>query len=113
VSEDPWENALPGVLRELCHLSREAEWVEFKRDNADPNEIGEYLSALSNTAALLGKAHAYLVRGVADGSHEIVGTKFRPFTAKVGNEELESWLLHLLSPRIDFQFHDFLWRVKP
>lgn len=25
----------------------------------------------------------------------------------MGNEELESWLLHLLSPRIDFQFHEF------
>ena len=40
-------------------------------------------------------------------THDLVGTTFDPATAKVGNEELENWLLRLLSPRIDFHIHAF------
>lgn len=68
--------------------------------------IGEYISALSNTAALEGKKDAYLVWGVEDDTHKIIGTTFRPSEAKKGNEELESWLLRLLSPRIMFRFFE-------
>jgi ATP-dependent DNA helicase RecG len=63
-----------------------------------PKETGEYISSLSNTAALNGKSHAYMVWGIADESHEVVGTNFKPKHEKVGNEELESWLLRLLIP---------------
>ena len=63
---------LVGLLRELCKLPRETEWVEFKHNNADPQEIGEYLSALANAAALNGKAFAYLVWGVDDKTHNVV-----------------------------------------
>lgn len=42
---------IPFVLEELRALSAETEWVEFKVNNTNPEEIGEYLSALSNTAA--------------------------------------------------------------
>jgi len=96
---------LHGLLRELCALPKETEWLEFKENNDDPQQIGEYISALSNSAALCGKVTAYLVWGVTNETHEIVGTKFKPATVKVGNEELESWLLRLLSPRIHFHFH--------
>lgn len=51
--------------------------------------------------------------GVADGDHTIVGTRFTPRAAKVGNEELENWLLHLLSPKIDFRFFEVLVDGKP
>lgn len=98
---------LAGLVRELCKLPRETEWVEFKQNNADPQEIGEYLSALANSAALCGKAFAYMVWGVADDSHEVVGTSFSSAHEKVGNEELENWLLRLLAPKIHFRFHAF------
>ncbi|MYB56946.1 MAG: transcriptional regulator [Gemmatimonadetes bacterium] len=95
---------LEGLLRELCALPYETEWVEFKEDNTDPQEIGEYLSALANSAALAGKAAAYLVWGVRDQDHAVVGSNFDPRSAKKGNEELENWLLRLLEPKIDFHF---------
>ncbi len=95
---------LVGLVAELRKLPAETEWVEFKQNNANPDDIGEYLSALSNAAALHGKTHAYVVWGIADQTHEVLGTTFRPGTAKKGNEDLESWLLRLLSPRIDFRF---------
>ena len=95
---------LQGLVQELCNLPKETEWVEFKEGNDNPEEIGEYISALSNGAALQGKAFAYLVWGVRNSDHAIVGTTFDPLTAKVGNEELESWLLRLLDPKIAFNF---------
>ena len=58
-----------GLVAELCKLPEETEWVEFKENNANPEEIGEYISALSNSAALCGKMHAYLVWGIADRTH--------------------------------------------
>ena len=95
---------LAGLVRELCALPAETEWLELKHNQGNPQEIGEYISALANAAALNGKAHAYLVWGVEDGTHRILGTHFEPTTARKGNEPLESWLLRLLSPKLDFRF---------
>lgn len=89
---------LTSLVRELCKLPRETEWVEFKVNNADPQEIGEYLAALANAAALNGKAFAYLVWGVEDQTRHIVGTRFSPATSKKSNEPLETWLLRSLLP---------------
>ena len=93
------------LLSELTKLGHETEWLEFKHNNADPESIGEYISALSNSAALCGKANAYIIWGIDDSSHEIEGTTFNPINAKVGNEELENWLLRLITPKISFEFY--------
>jgi ATP-dependent DNA helicase RecG len=106
VTNDRPADYLVSLVRELCKLPQETEWAEFKVNDAEPQEIGEYLSALANSAALAGKAFAYLVWGVADGDHAIVGTRFSPRAAKVGNEELENWLLRLLAPKIHFRFFE-------
>lgn len=98
------EGYLSGLVRELCKLPRETTWVEFKHNNSDPHEIGEYLSALSNAAALDGKSSAYMLWGIDDATHDIIGTTFNPSQAKKGAEELESWLVRLLSPRLHFRF---------
>lgn len=91
---------LNGLVAELRKLPDETGWLEFKENYAEPEEIGEYLSALSNTAALQGKANAYLVWGVKDGTHDVVGTDFKPARTKKGNEDIESWLARLLSTRV-------------
>ena len=92
------------LIEELRKLPTEVEWAEFKENNDAPPQIGEYLSTLSNSGALHEKETAYLLYGVHDVTHEIVGTDFKPREAKVGNEELENWLLTQLTPRIDFKF---------
>ncbi|MGB3789004.1 MAG: RNA-binding domain-containing protein [Phormidesmis sp.] len=86
---------LVDLVHELCKQPKEAEWIEFKVNNANPQEIGEYISALANTATLMGRPRAYLIWGITDQTHELVGTQFVPSTAKKGNEELESWLLRI------------------
>lgn len=100
------------LVRELCNLPRETEWVEFKTNRAEPQEIGEYISALANSAAYSGKAFAFLVWGVEDDTHAVVGTTFSP-KMKVGNEELENWLLRLLAPKIHFRFFEIEVDGKP
>ncbi|MBU1744599.1 MAG: putative DNA binding domain-containing protein [Proteobacteria bacterium] len=94
------------LVDHLRSLPRETEWVEFKHNNSDPQEIGEYISALSNAAALNRKNHAYILWGIEDGTHKLLGTTFRPRQQKKGDEELENWLLRLLTPRIDIRIHE-------
>ena len=98
---------LRSLLKELCKLPAETEWVEFKH-NADVLKLGEYISAQANSAALLGKQTAYLVYGVEDATHTVVGTTFKPSQQKHKQQEIENWLLQKLSPKIHFNFHEFL-----
>ena len=104
---------LASLLRELCKLPKEAEWVEFKYNNDDPQMIGEYISALANSAALLGKQSAYVVWGIADEDHALLGTKFKPSTTRHKQQELESWLLQKIAPKIHFQFLEFEVEDQP
>jgi predicted HTH transcriptional regulator len=97
---------LQALVRELTTLPAETEWVEFKHNKTIPDEIGECISALANSCALQGKPCAYIIGGVEDGTHRIVGTSFLPREAKVGNEELENWLAHHLTPRIAVHMHE-------
>ncbi|MGE0144226.1 MAG: RNA-binding domain-containing protein [Planctomycetota bacterium] len=108
MSAEPPLGYLVGLVRELCRLPRETEWVEWKHNDGKPDEIGEYISALANSAALLGKANAYLVWGIDDATHELLGTTFVPGATKVGNEELENWLLRLLTPKLGFRFFEVM-----
>lgn len=66
--------------------------------------IGEYISALSNSATICNKEKAYILWGINDKTHEIEGTSFSPKKAKKGNEEIENWLVGGLKPRVDFRF---------
>ncbi|MFW5405264.1 ATP-binding protein [Pectobacterium brasiliense] len=97
---------LQSLLNELRRLPKETEWAEFKH-NADVEKIGEYISALANSAALLGKQSAYLVYGLDDDSHDVIGTHFRPSTQKHKQQEIESWLLQKITPKIHFRFYEF------
>lgn len=102
-----WTSAddLQALIDRLCALPAENEWLEFKVANAAPDEIGEYISALSNSAAVAGQETAFIVWGVRDDTHQVVSTAFDPAQVKIGNEDLYPWLLRLLDPHVDFGFH--------
>lgn len=96
---------LDRLVNELRKLPNETQWVEFKRDNYNPEMIGQDISALANSAALYEKTCAYMLWGIDDTTHEIVGTQYNLQTLKKGNQELENWLRYLLSKNADFEFH--------
>src|SRR5579884_2425617 len=105
---------LSALLDELLALDDETEWVEFKHNNANPEEIGEYVSALANSAALHGQETAYMAWGIEDGTNDVVGTTFKPRKTKgKGNEDLEPWLVSLLNPQLDIRLHEWRHRGRP
>ncbi|MDR1452579.1 MAG: ATP-binding protein [Candidatus Margulisbacteria bacterium] len=80
------EEELQSLLLKLCAEPQETQWLEFKLNGATNNhKIGEYISALSNGATLTNKEYGYLVWGVEDITHRIIGTNFRFSKAKQGN----------------------------
>jgi len=92
------------LIDELRALPAEPPWLEFKHNNTDPEMIGKRCSALSNAARIEGRDCAFMVWGIEDGSHQVVGTDFRPETKKVGNQILELWLANNLQPSPAFSF---------
>ena len=104
--ENPTVQDICGLLDELRMHSAESTWVDFKVNNSNPQAIGEYLSALSNAAVLAHQPRGYLVWGIVDKTHNVVGTTFRPTEKKKGNEDLTTWLLRLLDPKLDFRFYE-------
>lgn len=92
------------LVENLRKLSIETEWLEYKSNNTNPQMIGEYISALSNSAALARKEKGYLLWGIDDATHEIIGTNFCPSNTKKGNQELENWLVGLCNPGLNIKF---------
>lgn len=71
-----------------------------------PETLGEYLSALANSACLANEQRGYLIFGIDDKSHKIVGTQFDPYTAKgKENQDLIIWLSTRLKPNLGFDCH--------
>ncbi|MFN0187438.1 MAG: ATP-binding protein [Bacteroidia bacterium] len=106
------ETEIHKIIERLLKLPKECEWVEFKINLKSEEEIGKYISALSNGAYLQNEPFGYLVFGINDNSIQIEGTQFKPTLHKVGNEELEHWLLQRVSPRIEFQIFETIYKGK-
>lgn len=96
---------LDRLINELRKLPNETQWLEFKHNNYEPAMIGRDISALANSAAIHEKSCAYMLWGIDDTTHEIIGTDYNLLTLKKGNQELENWLRSLLSRNADFDFY--------
>ncbi len=103
---------LEKLIKDLASLPAETETVEFKENCIDKIEIGKRISALSNSANLHDRKYGYLVFGIEDKTHNIVGTEFLPSQEKVGNEALEFWLSKHIGPKIDFRIDTGLFSGK-
>ncbi|MCT4083747.1 putative DNA binding domain-containing protein [Elizabethkingia anophelis] len=90
------------TLNNLRSLSAENEVVEFKeaKNTYDFNKLGKYFSALSNEANLCGKPNAWLIFGVQDKKHTIVGSQFRPNRKDL--DSLKGELANKTTNRISF-----------
>jgi ATP-dependent DNA helicase RecG len=106
------QQELTTLLTTLRGFPKENEFLEFKVNQYEKEEIGKRLSALSNGAALMGKEYGYLVFGIEDQTHRVIGTSFQPTLFKIGNEELEHWLAQRLNPRIDFRLFEMEYEGK-
>ncbi len=94
------------LVDELRALPRETEWVEFKKGTATTNErLGMYISGLSNSACVKNQDFGYLIFGIDDVTHEVIGTNFNFKTAKEGNQELELWIKRNTIPTLNFEHY--------
>lgn len=94
------------LIDRLRALPSETEWLEFKRNRYEPQELGAYLSALANAACLANQPRGYLVFGIDDKSHAVVGSRFDPYTIKgKGNQDLLPWLSAGLRPNTGIEAH--------
>lgn len=92
------------LVKHLVREPHERPWLEFKVNKDEPQMIGEDISALANAAAYCDRSHAYLIWGVNNDTHEIVGTAFNPHTKKIGNQDLEIWLRTQVSENGEYEF---------
>jgi len=105
---------LTALLDRLRAEPHETEWLEFKAARYDSQVLGEYISALANAACLCGKTKGYLVFGIQDKTHNIIGTTFDPLVAKgKGNQDLLLWLSLGLRPNVGFEVHPFIYHDRP
>lgn len=100
------------LITYLIGLPKEAEWVEFKENNFSAESVGKYVSALANAAIFSGEKKAYLVFGIEDGSHNVVGTDLRIDQQKVGNDTFLFWLNKQLIPQINIEHASVLYDGK-
>ncbi|MFA6711502.1 MAG: RNA-binding domain-containing protein [Candidatus Caldatribacteriota bacterium] len=90
------------ILQTLRNLNAENEVVEFKeaKNTYDFKKLGKYFSALSNEANLKGKPFAWLVFGIENKRHQIVGSSFR--SQRKDLDSLKSEIANKMTNRITF-----------
>ena len=94
------------LLETLLSYKDEYEWLDFKENWFSKDEIGEYISAIANGAALCGKEFGYIVWGVNDATKEAVGTTVN-FNKDIDNEPYKHYLARNLTPKISFETVEF------
>lgn len=94
------------ILENLLTFNDEYEWFDFKENWFSKDEIGEYISAISNGAAFCGKEYGYIIWGVNDKTKEIVGTTVN-FDRDIDGEPYKHYLARKLQPSIAFETVNF------
>lgn len=105
------------TLEKIIKKNNESEIVEYKTNFDDGNKIGEYISALGNSALIDSNLCAYMIWGVKDSSKEIIGTKFDPYVSKArfdpkngkkpnNNIPLITFLENHLDPAINLNWYE-------
>ena len=90
------------IIENLLRLQDEYEWLDFKENWFNKDEIGEYISAIANGACLCGKEYGYIIWGVKDNSRDIVGTSVN-FDKDINHEPYKHYLARNLKPSIAFE----------
>ena len=85
------DSELKTILDRLLDLESENEVVEFKeaKNDFDFRKLGKYFSALSNEANLKKVKFAWLVFGIENKRHDIVGTQYRSERKKLDSLKAE------------------------
>lgn len=97
------DDKVNNILKEILQYSKEREWFEFKDNWFEPVQLGEYVSAISNSCALVGKKEGYFVWGIHDDTHEFTNTNFDQYQ-DYKKEPYQNYLNRNLDPKINLEF---------
>ncbi len=103
---------LSRIILDLISRDYEEDWFEFKVNWFNPREIGEYISGMSNVAAMVGQETAFIVWGIENKTHKVVGTSFDYHKEIKDGEPLEHYLARNLKPDITFNFKEITLHGK-
>lgn len=99
----------------IAKYGRENQFIEFKSNHLNGRKLGQYLSALSNGAALCNEDYGYLYFGIDDDTLAIKGTSFSPSAETVkykghtdSRQPLELFLRQYLTPKLNFTIRSIL-----
>lgn len=95
------------LLARLCEMPAESAWIEFKVNNSDLDMIGRWISACANAAILEGKERGFLVFGVENRTHSLLGTTVHLDSLQKGGENFHNWISRMVEPRISMELLDF------
>jgi ATP-dependent DNA helicase RecG len=101
------EEKIKKIVDELLEMPRETEWFEFKSSYFEEKLLGEYISSLANSACLKSKPFGYLIFGIEDETHTIVGTDVELKDEKIGGVPLENWLSIKFNPKIIVEIDEY------
>lgn len=96
-------------LEKIIEEQDESEILEYKTNFDIAEEIGEYISALGNSALMLHKSYAYMIWGVRDTTKEILGTKFDPKHRKVSTKNkmpFVTFIEQFIDPHINLYWEE-------
>ena len=102
---------LKKIVKNLISQKHEKEWYEFKVNWFIPSQLGEYISALSNAATLQGEDYGFLIWGIENNTHKVVGTNF-DYDCDIKNEPLKHYLARQINPDIGFEFKELTYQNK-
>jgi len=96
------QDELTRLLHSLLTLPAETEIVEFKKaeNSFSDSDLGEYFSALANEANLKGVEMSWLVFGVDNNTHRVLGTNYKP--SRPSLDEMKKKVADQTTNRITF-----------
>jgi hypothetical protein len=71
------DERLVALIDDLIAAPAETSWLEFKVDNWEHQRIASLISAISNSARLADRLCGYVVWGIENETHAVVGTRFQ------------------------------------
>ena len=98
-------DTIRSIVDHLIAYASEEDWFEFKDSWYDAAGIGEYISSMSNAAAMCGKENGYVIWGVNNKTHELTNTTF-DYRKDIKGEPLEHFLARQVIPDINFRFEE-------
>ena len=94
----------------LISYPKKCDWLVLKEKELDKNQIGKYISALSNSATFCKQEYGYLIIGIKN--HQVIGTSFDPDILVNDKETISQYIEKYLSPSLSFTFTEMLVDFK-